>query len=179
MYVLQFNYHTSFLYLSPLGIRQKVHLWTPLFITSEYRSIPQTRDFKAISDCQQRPLEECLRQRVVCLIRQLLYPVIGTSPNGIGLHSNCRIGISLFDIPYSYIYAGSDPSANHAIPSHISLGLRLCATIPKESILTVVPPLFQHMDDCQHLLVMDFIVPLDRTEAFGEEGNWMLFSAIL
>ena len=43
----------------------------------------------------------------------------------------------------------------------------------------VLLPLFQCMDDCQHLLVMDFIVPLDRAEAFGEEGDWMPFSAIL
>ena len=43
----------------------------------------------------------------------------------------------------------------------------------------VVPPLFQCMDDCQHLLVMDLIVSLDRAEAFGEEGDWMPFSAIL
>ena len=28
----------------------------------------------------------------------------------------------------------------------------------------------------QHLLVIDFIVPLDGAEAFGEEGNWMPFS---
>ena len=28
----------------------------------------------------------------------------------------------------------------------------------------VVPPLFQHADDCQHLLVMDFIVPFDRAD---------------
>ena len=39
----------------------------------------------------------------------------------------------------------------------------------------VVPPLFQCADDCQHLLVMDFIVPLDRAEAFGEEGNQVPF----
>ena len=45
----------------------------------------------------------------------------------------------------------------------------------------VVPPLFQHVDDCQHLLVMDFIVPLNRAEAFatelrdqfGDEWNWV------
>ena len=43
----------------------------------------------------------------------------------------------------------------------------------------VVLPLFQHADDCQHLLVVDFVVPLDGAEAFGEEGNWMPFSAIL
>ena len=43
----------------------------------------------------------------------------------------------------------------------------------------VVPPLFWCTDDCQHLLVMDFIVPLDGAEAFGEEGNWMPFSIIL
>ena len=43
----------------------------------------------------------------------------------------------------------------------------------------VVPPLFQHMDDCQHLLVINFVVPLDRAEALGEEGDWMPFSTIL
>ena len=43
----------------------------------------------------------------------------------------------------------------------------------------VVPPLFQRTDDCQHLLVMDFVVPLNRAEALGEEGDWMSFSAIL
>ena len=43
----------------------------------------------------------------------------------------------------------------------------------------VVPPLFQCTDDCQHLLVMDFVVPLDRAEALGEEGDWMPFSIIL
>ena len=43
----------------------------------------------------------------------------------------------------------------------------------------VVPPLFKRADDCQHFLVMDFVVPLDGAEAFGEEGNWMPFSAIL
>ena len=43
----------------------------------------------------------------------------------------------------------------------------------------VVPPLFQCVDDCQHFLVMDFIVLLDGAEAFGEEGDWMPFSAIL
>ena len=43
----------------------------------------------------------------------------------------------------------------------------------------VVLPLFQCADDCQHLLVMDFVVPLDRAEAFGEEGDWIPFSAIL
>ena len=32
------------------------------------------------------------------------------------------------------------------------------------------------MDDCQHLLVMDFVVLLDGAEAFGEEGDWMPFS---
>ena len=43
----------------------------------------------------------------------------------------------------------------------------------------VVPPLLQCVDDCQHLLVMDFVVLLDRAEAFGEEGNWVPFSTIL
>ena len=43
----------------------------------------------------------------------------------------------------------------------------------------VVPPLLQCMDDCQRPLVMDFIVSLNRAEAFGEEGNQMPFSTIL
>ena len=43
----------------------------------------------------------------------------------------------------------------------------------------VVPPLFQCADDCQHLLVVNFVVPLDRAEALGEEGNWMAFFTIL
>ena len=33
-------------------------------------------------------------------------------------------------------------------------------------------------DDFQHLLVMDLIVPLSRTQALGEEGDLMPFSAI-
>ena len=40
----------------------------------------------------------------------------------------------------------------------------------------VVPAFLQCMDDCQHLLVMDFVVLLDRAEAFGEEGDWVPFS---
>ena len=43
----------------------------------------------------------------------------------------------------------------------------------------VVPPLLQCADDHQHLLVMDFVVSLDRAEAFGEEGNWVPFSTLL
>ena len=43
----------------------------------------------------------------------------------------------------------------------------------------VVPPLFQRAVDCQHFLVVDFIVLLDGAEGFGEEGDWMPFSAIL
>ena len=43
----------------------------------------------------------------------------------------------------------------------------------------VVPPLLQRTDDCQHLLVVDFVVPLNRAEALGEEGDWMPFSTIL
>ena len=43
----------------------------------------------------------------------------------------------------------------------------------------VVLPLFQCVDDCQHLLVVDFIVLLDRAKALGEEGDWMPFSTIL
>ena len=43
----------------------------------------------------------------------------------------------------------------------------------------VVWPLLQCVDDCQHLLVVDFVVPLNGAEAFGEEGDCMPFSAIL
>ena len=43
----------------------------------------------------------------------------------------------------------------------------------------VVLPLFQCADDCQHLLVVDFIVLLNGAEAFGEEGDWMPFFTIL
>ena len=47
------------------------------------------------------------------------------------------------------------------------------------STFKVVLPLFQCADDCQHLLVVDFVVLLNRAEALGEEGDWMSFSAIL
>ena len=42
-----------------------------------------------------------------------------------------------------------------------------------QSALEIVPPLLQCTDDRQHLLVMDFVVPLNHTEAFGEEGDQM------
>ena len=47
------------------------------------------------------------------------------------------------------------------------------------SAFEVVPPFLQCMDDCQHLLVMDFVIPLNRAEAFGEKGNWVPVSTIL
>ena len=34
-----------------------------------------------------------------------------------------------------------------------------------------VPPLLEGSDDCQHLLVVDLIVPLNRGQGLGEEGN--------
>ena len=34
-----------------------------------------------------------------------------------------------------------------------------------------VPPLFQCLDDCQHLLVMDLVVPFNLSEGLGHEGN--------
>ena len=42
-----------------------------------------------------------------------------------------------------------------------------------------VLPLLQCLDNGQHLLVMDFVVPLDWAETLGEEGNWVPFSTIL
>ena len=39
--------------------------------------------------------------------------------------------------------------------------------------------LLQCLDDGQHLLVMDLVVPLNWAETLGEEGNWVPFSAIL
>jgi len=36
-----------------------------------------------------------------------------------------------------------------------------------------VPPLLEGSDDCQHLLVVDLIVPFDRGQGLGEEGNWV------
>ena len=44
--------------------------------------------------------------------------------------------ITMYSIPLTHIYAGSDHFANHTICSHGSLGFRLYAIIPKESILT-------------------------------------------
>jgi len=34
-----------------------------------------------------------------------------------------------------------------------------------------VPPLLEGADDCQHLLVVDLIVPFDGGQGFGEEGD--------
>ena len=50
---------------------------------------------------------------------------------------------------------------------------------PAWGAFKVVPQLLQCADDCQHLLVMDFVVLFDGAEAFGEEGDWMPFSTIL
>ena len=44
----------------------------------------------------------------------------------------------------------------------------------------VVLPILWCIANCQHLLVMNFVVPLNRAEAFGEEeSNWVPFSTIL
>ena len=37
--------------------------------------------------------------------------------------------------------------------------------------LDKVPPLLKGSDDCQHLLVMDLVVPFDRGQGLGEEGD--------
>jgi len=34
-----------------------------------------------------------------------------------------------------------------------------------------VPPLLEGSDDCQHLLVMDLVVPFDGGQGLGEEGD--------
>ena len=47
---------------------------------------------------------------------------------------------------------------------HPDLALVLCA-------FDEVPPLLESLDDCQHFLVMDLIVLLDRGQGLGEEGN--------
>jgi len=39
--------------------------------------------------------------------------------------------------------------------------------------LDEVPPLLKGSDDCQHLLVMDLVVPLDGGQGLGEEGDWV------
>jgi len=35
--------------------------------------------------------------------------------------------------------------------------------------------LFQHMDDSEHLFVMDLVVPFHQRQGFAVEGHWMLF----
>ena len=42
-----------------------------------------------------------------------------------------------------------------------------------------VPPLLQCLDNGQHLLVMDLIVPLNWAETLGEESNRMPFPTVL
>jgi len=37
--------------------------------------------------------------------------------------------------------------------------------------LNKVPPLLEGLDDCQHLLVVDLVVPFNGGQGFGEEGN--------
>ena len=37
--------------------------------------------------------------------------------------------------------------------------------------LDKVPPLLEGSDDCQHLLVVDLIVPFDGGQGLGEEGD--------
>jgi len=41
-----------------------------------------------------------------------------------------------------------------------------------------VPPLLEGSDDCQHLLVVDLVVPFDRGQGLGEEGDRALEEAI-
>ena len=38
---------------------------------------------------------------------------------------------------------------------------------------TEVLPFLQSTDDCQYLLVVDLVVPLDRGQGLGEEGDWV------
>jgi len=37
-----------------------------------------------------------------------------------------------------------------------------------------VPPLFQHMDDSKHLLVMDLVVLFHQRQGFAVESHWVL-----
>jgi len=39
--------------------------------------------------------------------------------------------------------------------------------------LDKVPPLLEGSDDCQHLLVLDLVVPFDRGQGLGEESDWV------
>ena len=71
----------------------------------------------------------------------------------------------------------------HWLPNRHAEVLKVLVVCPNLKLacgtFKVVLPLLQCTDDHQHLLVMDFIVPLGRAEAFGEEGNQVPFSAIL
>ena len=44
--------------------------------------------------------------------------------------------------------------------------------------LDKVLPLLEGSDDCQHLLVVDLVVPFDRGQGLGEEGDRALEEAI-
>ena len=37
-----------------------------------------------------------------------------------------------------------------------------------------VPPLFQHVDDSKHLLIIDLIVPFHQRQGFAIESHWLL-----
>ena len=150
MYVPQFNYHTSFLYPFSLGTRQRVHLWTLLFIPRKTRdlslslvstgphlrsetsklSVTVSKDLQRSVFADKQPVCQDNYSILLQAFRRMgqVFAVIA----GQGYH---------YSIFPTHIYAGSDSPANHAIPSHISLGLELHATIPKESILTAV---FRH-----------------------------------
>jgi len=39
--------------------------------------------------------------------------------------------------------------------------------------LDKVPPLLEGSDNCQHLLVVDLVVPLNGGQGLGEESNWV------
>ena len=146
MYVPQFNYHTSFLYPFSLRTRQRVHLCTLFFIPRKTRDLslslvstgphlrPETSKLSVTvgEDLQRSVFAD---EQPVC---QDNYSIL--------LQAFCQTGQVFaviagqgyrYSIFPTHIYAGLDSSANHAIPLHISLGLVLHATIPKESILTI------------------------------------------
>ena len=134
--------------ISSLSGTDKSSLSAPLFIprktkdkitftTSEYRSILSTRDFKTISDCWWRPLEECLHQQVAHLDK--------TTTLSCYRHFSERDGSSQWlqdrDIIIWYpllIYMLVRIILPTMLFLHISLGFRLHATIFKEPILTLV-----------------------------------------
>jgi len=41
--------------------------------------------------------------------------------------------------------------------------------------LQEIPPLFQCVDNSEHFLVMDLVIPFHRRQGFAVEGHWVPF----